>query len=132
MKDLGHWETAIEIPENPFGFLYCITCKLNNRKYLGKKQMLSKRKKPALKGKTRKRSVIIETDWKTYMSSCNELISDIEKYGKENFKFEIIRFCDNKSQLAYFEAKEQFDREVLLKDEYYNQMLNLRLRSVKI
>lgn len=132
MKDLGHWTTKLEIPENPFGFLYLITNNIDKRCYIGKKQMLSKRKRPPLKGKSRKRTYIKETDWKDYTSSCNELNEDIKKHGIENFSFEIIRFCDNKSQLAYFEAKEQFDREVLLRDDYYNQMLNLRLRKVKI
>jgi len=54
MNDLGHWTTKLEIPENPFGFLYLITNNINNLKYIGKKQILSKRKKPPLKGKTRK------------------------------------------------------------------------------
>jgi hypothetical protein len=39
------------------------------------------------------------------------MVNDMQKIGKENFKFEILRFCDNKSQLAYYEAKEQFDKE---------------------
>lgn len=132
MKDLGHWITDLDIPENPFGIIYLITNKSNNKKYIGKKQILSKRKKPPLKGKTRKRTVIIETDWKSYTSSCNELVQDIEKFGIENFEFRIIRFCDNKSQLAYFEAKEQFDKEVLIKEDYYNSMINLRLKKVKL
>ena len=67
-----------------------------------------------------------------YIGSGKRLWYSIKYHGKENFKFEIIRFCDNKSQLAYFEAQEQFNREVLLKDNYYNEMLNLRLHRVKI
>lgn len=130
MKDLGHWTTELEIPENPFGMIYVITNKTNNKKYIGKKQILSKRKKPPLKGKTRKRIVIVETDWKKYTSSSNNLNSDIQNQGIENFTFQIIRFCESKSEMAYFEAKEQFDREVLLKDEYYNEIINLRLRKI--
>lgn len=132
MKDLGHWETLLEIPDNPYGMIYIITNLVSNKKYIGKKQILTIKKRPPLKGKKRKRLSIIETDWKTYTSSSNDLNEDIKKYGKENFKFEIIRFCKNKSQLAYFEAKEQFDREVLLKEDYYNGIINLRLGKVKI
>ena len=61
------------------------------------------------------------------MSSSNELNEDIIKLGKDNFKFEIIRFCDSKFELAYFEAKIQFDNEVLLKDGFYNGIINCRI-----
>jgi hypothetical protein len=60
------------------------------------------------------------------------LVKDINTIGKDKFKFEILKFCYNKSQLAYYEAKEQFDREVLLKEDYYNGIINLRLGKVKI
>jgi hypothetical protein len=59
-------------------------------------------------------------------------VKDIQTLGKENFKFEILIFCMNKSQMAYYEAKEQFDREVLLKEDYYNGIINLRLGKVKL
>lgn len=65
------------------------------------------------------------------MSSSNDLLDDIKNLGKENFKFEILRFCDSKSELAYYEAKEQFDREVLMSDEYYNGIINLRIGKIK-
>ena len=42
-----------------------------------------------------------------------ELNEDMIKFGKSNFSFEILRFCDNKSQMAYFEAKEQFDKNFI-------------------
>jgi hypothetical protein len=34
--------------------------------------------------------------------------------------------------LSYLEAKEQFDREVLLSDEYYNGIINVRVGSSKM
>ena len=55
-----------------------------------------------------------------------------ELYGKDKFTFNILKFCCSKSELAYFEAKEQFDREVLLKEDYYNGIINLRIGKVKI
>lgn len=132
MEDLGHWTTTLTVPETAYGFIYMITNLDNNRKYIGKKQMVSKRTRPPLKGKKRKRIEFVESDWRTYVSSSNELVNDLQKSGKEKFKFEILRFCDNKSQLAYYEAKEQFDREVLLKECYYNGIINLRLGKVKL
>lgn len=132
MEDLGHWTTTLTVPETAYGFIYMITNLDNNRKYIGKKQMVSKRTRPPLKGKKRKRIEFVESDWKTYVSSSNELVNDLQKLGKEKFKFEILRFCDNKSQLAYYEAKEQFDREVLLKEDYYNGIINLRLGKIKL
>jgi hypothetical protein len=132
MEDLGHWTTTLTVPETAYGFIYIITNLVSDRKYIGKKQMVSKRTRPPLKGKKRKRIEFVESDWKTYVSSSNELVNDLQKLGKEKFKFEILRFCSNKSQLAYFEAKEQFDREVLLKEDYYNGIINLRLGKVKL
>lgn len=132
MQDLGHWTTQTQIPDEPYGFIYIITNTVTNKKYIGKKQILTKRRKPPLKGKKRKRTSIIETDWKTYTSSSNELNADIATHGKQNFTFEILKFCSSKSELAYYEAKEQFDREVLLKEDYYNGIINLRIGKVKV
>lgn len=131
MKDLGHWTTKLDIPENPYGFIYIITNNSNGRMYVGKKQILTKLKRKPLKGKINRRISIKETDWKTYTGSSKELNEDIKKFGIENFSFEILKFCENKSQMAYFEAKEQFDREVLIKEEYYNGIINLRLGKIK-
>jgi len=130
--DLGHWITNQEIPENSFGFIYIITNTVTNKKYIGKKQMISNIKRKPLKGKTRSRRDTKESKWRTYTSSSKELNEDILKHGKDQFTFEILRFCANKSQMAYYEAKEQFDREVLLKEDYYNGIINLRLGKVKL
>ena len=131
MDDMGHWISTQAVPENAYGFVYCITNLVYNRMYVGKKQMQTLKKRPPLKGKKRKRVEIVSTDWRTYTSSSTEVNTDIEKLGKHNFKFEILRFCDSKSALAYYEAKEQFDREVLLRDEYYNGIINLRIGKIK-
>ena len=34
--------------------------------------------------------------------------------------------------MSYLEAKEQFDREVLLKDDYYNGIINCRIGGSEI
>ena len=132
MVDLGHWEGVLE--ENadlPYGFIYKITNLTNDKKYIGKKQCQSIRKRPPLKGKKNKRHEKIETDWKTYTSSSNELNKDLETLGKGNFKFEILRWCDSKWELSYYEARLQFKEEVLLRNDYYNGIINVRIGGRK-
>ena len=128
MSNLGHWEGILEEGTDlPYGFIYKITNLTNDKKYIGKKQCKSIRKRPPLKGKKNKRRHEVETDWKTYTSSSNQLNKDLDCIGIDKFKFEILRWCDSKWELSYHEAKLQFDEEVLLKDDYYNGIINLRI-----
>jgi len=129
MEDTGHWDCSIinESTEVPFGFIYLITNKVTNKKYIGKKQCLTVLKRAPLKGKKNKRHKTVETDWRVYTSSSRQLNEDIEKQGKDDFTFKILRFCDSKWQLAYEETKIQFEREVLLTDDYYNGIINCRI-----
>ena len=127
--DLGHWVLLenVFITEETFGFIYEITNNINNKKYIGKKQCKSKIKRKPLKGKTRNRIDFKESDWKSYTSSSNILNEEILKHGKENFTFKILKTCDSKWELAYEEIKEQINRDVLLKDDYYNGIINVRI-----
>ena len=125
--DLGHWQYEYTFPDKCYGFIYEITNKTTGRKYIGKKQVVRKVKRPPLKGKKNKRSMILESDWKTYTGSCRELNEDIEKFGKKDFAFIILRLCYNKWELAYCETKLQFEKEVLLTSDYYNGIINCRI-----
>lgn len=127
--DLGHWilNENVQINENTFGFIYEITNTINNKKYIGKKQCKSKLKRKPLKGKKNKRIEIKESDWKVYTSSSADLNEDILKYGKDKFIFKILRACGSKWELAYFEIKEQIDKNVLMRDDYYNGIINVRI-----
>ena len=129
MNTLGHWCTTCSIDLNvlPYGFIYVITNLTNNKKYIGKKQIKSVKKLKPLKGKKNKRHFDIETDWKTYTSSSNDLNIDIQALGMDKFKFEIIKLCDSKFELSYYEAKLQFDNDVLIKDGFYNGIINCRI-----
>lgn len=126
MNDFGHWNIT-EIPDSAYGFIYKITNLATNKSYIGKKQMKSVKKMPPLKGRKNKRHKEVETDWRTYTGSSNELNADIEKYGKENFKFDILQFCNSKWELAYYESKIQFQLDVLVSENYYNGIINCRI-----
>ena len=121
-----------ELPADCEGFVYIITNLINNKKYIGKKLARFKVTKPPLKGKKNKRRSTKESDWRTYWGSSEHLLSDVQELGEENFTREILHYCQSKGMLSYLEAKEQFDREVLLTDEYYNGIINVRVGSSKV
>ena len=129
--DLGHWTCEEQWEELPFGFVYLITNTVDDKKYIGKKQIEKKTKRPPLKGKKRKRIFIGESDWKKYTGSSDRLNADIEEHGKDKFKFEIIYSCGSKSELAYVETLFQFQAEALLREDYYNGIMNCRIGRVK-
>ena len=109
------------------GFVYVITDKSNNKMYVGKKQFWSKKTLPPLKGKTRKRRSIVESDWRKYYGSSDLVKQLLLEHGEQNFHREILYFGRSKGELGYLEAKEQFDRHVLLDDRYYNGIVNCRI-----
>jgi hypothetical protein len=116
-----------EIPEGIIGFVYLITNLTTGRKYIGKKLAQFKRTKPPLKGKKRKRKTTVESDWRDYWGSSENLQADVATLGPEQFTREIIYYCKSRSELSYLEAKEQFDRCVLETDDYYNGIINVRV-----
>ena len=116
-----------ELPDDCVGFVYQITNTTTGRKYIGKKLAKFKRSRPPLKGRVNKRKYKVESDWQKYYGSSDALNEDVQKIGKDKFTREILFYCTARSELSYLEAKEQFDREVLLSDEYYNGIINVRV-----
>ena len=110
-----------DMPADTFGFVYLVTHTPSGKKYLGKKQLISNRTLPPLKGTKRKRKVQKESDWKTYYGSQTE-VKQLVKESKDMLEFvrEIRIFASTKKQLTYFETKLQFVNEVLENDEYLN------------
>ena len=108
-----------------YGFVYIITNKIDNRQYIGKKFFwATKRKQVNKKRKTYK----VESDWKEYWSSSEELKNDVLTLGCENFTREIIHLCPNKGTANYLEAKEQFTRSVLEnKNLWYNSWISVKV-----
>ena len=131
--------TLIEsLPEDCVGFVYLITNTVSGRKYIGKK--LAKFSKTTyrvvkLKNGNKKRKKIrskIDSDWQTYYGSNDELNKDIHALGQENFKREILYYCNSKAQCSYIEAREQFRHQVLESDAYYNGQISVRVHGSHI
>lgn len=122
-----------DIPVNIVGFVYLITNLTNNKKYIGKKNFYfskTKYKMHTQKNGIKKRKRIrelIESDWKTYYGSNKQLNEDVIKLGEKKFKREIIYLCSNKAEMTYYEALEQFNNNVLLSNEYYNDWIMCRI-----
>lgn len=131
---MDHWTYKEKLFESEdigdyIGFVYLITDLSNNKKYIGKKNFWSTRKLPPLKGKTRKRVTKKESDWKDYFGSSEQVKLLVESHGRNNFKREILHLCNSKGMMSYLEAKEQFDREVLFSDEYYNEFIGCKIHA---
>ena len=108
-------EVFTEVPKGMEGFVYIITNLTNNKKYIGKKHFWTRQKDR----KTGRRKTL-ERDWKNYFGSCDELNEDVKTLGREHFLREILYLCPHKKSMSYYETYEQFKRNVLLSEDYYN------------
>jgi hypothetical protein len=112
-------------PGEYYGFVYIIENLLSGRKYIGKKFFWSIKRKQVNK---KRKSYKVESDWKEYWSSSDELKRDVETLGRESFKRTIIHLCLNKGTANYLEAKEQFTRAVLENKElWYNSWISVKV-----
>jgi hypothetical protein len=116
-ESLEHW----------VGFVYVITETNTGMKYVGKKFFHRKKTLPITKTRKRRKHTRVESDWKDYFGSSVKVQALREEYGADAFHREIIRLCATKGDCAYYETKEQFDREVLIRDDYYNGIINCRI-----
>ena len=114
-------------PEAAVGFVYLINNLNSNKRYIGKKLFWTVEKLKPLKGMKNKRHRRVETDWRDYWGSSNNLLEDIQILGVEQFRRGIILLCDSKTALSYHEARLQFEHNVLLSNDYYNGMINCRI-----
>lgn len=109
------------------GFVYNITNLKTGMMYIGKKKLWSKITRPPLKGKTRKRRSVKESDWKKYHGSSESLKLLIEEEGSDNFKREVLRLCVSAGELNYMEAYYQIVNHVMLRpDKFYNKFVGMK------
>jgi len=118
-----------QLPNEVVGFVYQITNTINGRMYIGKKLARFKRSRPPLKGRKNKRRFKVDSDWRDYFGSSDELLADVSKFGKSKFTREILFYCYSKAELSYIEAREQFARKVLESDSYYNGHIRVRVHG---
>jgi len=118
-----------ETPEEYQGFVYMITELDTGKKYIGKKFFWKPKTLPITKSRKRRIRTRVESDWRTYFGSSKEVQTLVESKGNSNFKREILRLCKTKGECSYYEAKEQFERNVLLSDEYYNEFIGCKIHS---
>ena len=110
-----------------YGFIYRITNTVNGYDYIGRKYFTTIKKRPPLKGKKNKRRETVETDWKDYWGSSARLVEDMTRLGKDKFTREIIHLCKSRGETNYMEAYYQFKEGVLLKENNYNGIIQIKL-----
>jgi hypothetical protein len=114
-----------EIDPKYLAFVYLITNTQTGKQYIGLKTTKSSKTKQ-VKGK--KKRIKVESDWRNYWSSSEELKKDIAALGEDVFRRDILYFCVNKGTANYLEAREQFDRRVLeFPENWYNGIINCRV-----
>jgi len=140
----GQYITEIgDMPEDVFGFIYKITNGKTDQYYIGKRQVVSVRKRnfgkkeiAALEDKRMKKYEYVtkESDWKEYRSSNKEVKSWFEENERalnegrtddinNQIELRILRFCSNKKSLTYYELQEQFAHDVLGDERALNDNL---------
>jgi len=118
-----------ETPEDYQGFVYEITESKNNKKYIGKKNFWKPKILPKNSKRKRRIRTRVESDWRSYFGSSGILNELVEKHGNESFKRVILKLCKTKGAMSYYEAKLQFEKDVLFKDEYYNEFIGCKIHA---
>tara|TARA_B100000927_G_C16365533_1_gene429293 strand:+ start:482 stop:901 length:420 start_codon:yes stop_codon:yes gene_type:complete len=118
-----------ETPENYQGFVYEITELQTNKKYIGKKNFWKPKILPKNSKRKRRIRTRVESDWRSYFGSSGILIEKVNEYGEKGFTRVILKLCKTKGEMSYYEAKLQFEKNVLLSDEYYNEFIGCKIHA---
>lgn len=122
-------------PEEYVGFVYKIQDLDTNKKYIGKKLFWNRRKTKVKtkSGGTKTKYITKESDWRKYYGSNSQLKEEVKQYGEDpeatKYYREILKFCKTKGECSYYEAKFQFEHDVLLRDDYYNEYIQCRINA---
>ena len=118
-----------ETPEDYQGFVYEITELRTGKKYIGKKNFWKPKTLPKNSKRKRRIRTRVESDWRSYFGSSGDLNQLVEEQGEQNFKRMILKLCKTKGEMSYYEAKLQFENDVLLNDEYYNEFIGCKIHA---
>ena len=118
-----------ETPENYQGFVYEITELQTNKKYIGKKNFWKPKILPKNSKRKRRIRTRVESDWRSYFGSSGILIEKVNEYGEKGFTRVILKLCKTKGEMSYYEAKLQFEKDVLFKEEYYNEFIGCKIHA---
>jgi len=121
-----------DIPEGAVGFIYYVRNLDNDKMYIGKKSLLSTRKRKFGKKEaalvTDKRLKLFEMvtkemkGWQKYCGS-NKLLSEDIDNGANYYKG-ILQYCFSKAEMTYYELKHQVVNGVIEPgSNYYNDNL---------
>ena len=86
--------------KNPYGFIYITTNMINGKRYIGQKKFCH--------------------GWKTYLGSGTLFRKSLNKYGKENFKRDIVAIAYTKEELNNLEIQFIRNYNANDKDKFYN------------
>jgi hypothetical protein len=118
-----------ETPEEYQGFVYMITELDTGKKYIGKKFFWKPKILPITKSRKRRVKTRVESDWKKYYGSSTQVQMLVEEKGVDNYRRDVLYLCKTKGDCSYYEAKLQFQYDVLLSDEYYNEFIGCKIHS---
>lgn len=116
-----------ELLESYQGFVYCVMNLKNGKKYIGKKFFWKPKTLPITKTRKRRVKTRVQSDWRDYYGS-SEAVKLLLEEGV-TFEREILRLCQTKGECSYYEAKLQFENDVLLSDQYYNEFIGCKIHS---
>ena len=130
---MSEWQNVPKNIEDYQGFVYMIRRHIDDddKYYIGKKNFWKVVKYPPLKGRKNKRHKKVETKWRDYWGSSDALKKDVKKYGKKNFRREMLYLCKDKWEMSYKELQEQMRRNVLFDENSYNNIIQVRLKGRK-
>lgn len=111
------------------GFVYVIEEKTTGKKYIGKKGFWSSKILPVTKSRKRRKRTLVESDWRKYYGSNALLKEMVIEHGEHIYNRTILKLCASKGAMSYYEAKLQFENDVLLRDDYYNEFIGCKIHS---